>query len=183
MHQIILEKIHQGHQGIERCRQRVSSSVWWPGVSKDMENFVRSCPTCQMTTQPNRQPLISTPLSRHPWERVAADLFEIKNVTYLLVVDYYSRFVEVQRLNTTTSLSVITHLKSMFSRFGIPAEMVTDNGPQFDSTDMMAFCSSYGFRHIKTSPTIHKPTAWLREWYKDSQSPYGKFHRSQHGSP
>ena len=73
------------------------------------------------------------------------------------MADYYSRFVEVQRLNTTTSSSVITHLKSMFSRFGISAEMVTDNGPLFDSADMMAFCSSYGFRHIKTSP--HYPQA------------------------
>jgi len=85
MHQITLEKIHQGHQGhqgIERCRQCISSSVWWPGVSKDMENFVRSWLTCQVTTHPNRQSLISTPLPSQPWEYVAADLFEQKNVTY-----------------------------------------------------------------------------------------------------
>jgi len=65
--------------------------------------------------------------------------------------------MEVQRLNTTTSLSVITQLKSMFSRFGIPAELVTDNCPQFDSADMMTFFNSYGFQHIKTSP--HYPQA------------------------
>ena len=77
-------------------------------------------------------------------------MFELENV--IRGIDYNSRFVEVQKLSTTTSLSVITHLKSMFSEFGIPAEMVTDNGPQFDSADMMAFYSSYGFWHIKTSP-------------------------------
>ena len=131
---------------------RVSSSVWWPGVSREMENFVQSCPVCQKTTPPNREPLITTPLPSYPWERIAADLFELKGSMYLLVVDYYSRFVEVQKLNSTTSTSVITYLKSLFSRFGIPVEMVTDNGPQFSSNEMKEFSDSYGFRHITTSP-------------------------------
>ena len=89
--------------------------------------------------------------------RIATDLFELKNSTYLLTVDYYSRFVEVQKLNSTTSSSVITHLKSIFARFGIPAEMVSDNGPQFSSQEMKEFSETYGFRHITTSP--HYPQA------------------------
>ena len=122
-----------------------------------MENFVQSCPVCQKTTPPNREPLITTPLPSYPWECIAADLFELKGSVYLLVVDYYSRFVEVQKLNSTTSTSVITYLKSLFSRFGIPVEMVTDNGPQFSSNEMKEFSDSYGFRHITTSP--HYPQA------------------------
>jgi len=90
MRQVTLEKIHHGHQGIQRCRMRVSSSVWWPGVSREMENFVQSCPVCQKTTPPNREPLITTPLPSYPWECIAADLFELKGSVYLLVVDYYS---------------------------------------------------------------------------------------------
>ena len=65
----------------------------------------------------------STPLPSHPWEHIATDLIELKNSTYLLTVGYYSRFVEVQKLNSTTTSSVITHLKFIFARFGIPAEM------------------------------------------------------------
>ena len=64
------------------------------------------------------------------------DFFEPKGSMYLLVVDYYSRFVEVQKLSSTTSTSVIMHLKPLFARFGIPAEMVTDNAPQFASNEM-----------------------------------------------
>ena len=112
LRQATLEKIHHGHQGILRCKMRVST-IWWPGVSKEMETFIKSCPVCQKTTTPNKEPLISTPLPSHPWERIATDLFELKNSTYLLTVDYYSRFVEVQKLNSTTSSSVITHLKSI----------------------------------------------------------------------
>ena len=131
MRLLTLEKIHSGHQGIQQCRMRVSTPVWWPGVSKAMENFVQSCPICQKTLNLSREPLINTPLPSYPWERIAADLFDLKGSTYLLVVDYFSRFVEVQKLNTTTSPSVVTHLKSIFARFGIPATMITDNGPQF----------------------------------------------------
>ena len=157
MRPVTLEKLHHGHQGILRCRMRVSTSVWWPGVSKDMENFIKSCPVCQKHITLNKEPLISTPLPSYPWERIASDLFELKNSTYLLTVDYYSRFAEVQKLTSTTSSSIITHLKSMFARFGIPAEMVSDNRPQFSSVEMKEFSETYGFRHITTSP--HYPQA------------------------
>ena len=133
---------------------RVFTSVWWPGVSKEIETFDKSCPVCQKTTTPNKEPLISTPPPSHPWEFIATDLFELKNSTYLLTVDYYSRFVEVQKLNSKTSSSDIRHLKS---RFGIPAETVSDNGPQFNSQEMKEFSETYGFRHITTSP--HYPQA------------------------
>ena len=127
---------------------RVFTSVWWPGVSKEIETFDKSCPVCQKTTTPNKEPLISTPPPSHPWEFIATNLFELKNSTYLLTVDYYSRFVEVQKLNSKTSSSDITHLKS---RFGIPAETVSDNGPQFNSQEMKEFSVTYAFRHITTS--------------------------------
>ena len=152
MRQQTLAKIHNGHQGIQRCRLRVASSVWWPGVTNAIEQFVQSCPTCQRLTVPHREPLLTTPSPSYPWERVAADLFVLKGSTYLLVADYYFRFVEVHKLTTTTSSSVVTHLKNIFARFGIPTTLVTDNGPQFDSQDMKAFAQSYEFQHSTTSP-------------------------------
>ena len=120
---------------------------------KNLQNLILSV----KTTTPNKEPLISTPLPSHPCERIASDLFELENSTYLLTVDYYSRFVEVQKLNSTTSFCVITHLKSIFARLGIPAEMVSDNGPQFSSQKMKEFLEKYGFRHITTNP--HHPQA------------------------
>ena len=74
------------------------------------------------------------------------------------MVDYYLRYAEVQKLSSTTSSSVITHFTSIFARFGIPAEMVSNNGPQFSLQEMKDFSENYGFRHIKTSThSIHKP--------------------------
>ena len=136
---------------------RVCASVWWPGVSKDMEAYIKSCPVCQKTTPLHKESMISIPLPNHPWERIASDLFELGSSTDLLTVDYYSRYAEVQKLNSTTSSSVMTHLKSIFARFGIPAEMVSDKRLQFSSQEMKDFSENYGFRHITTSP--HYPQA------------------------
>ena len=92
------------------------------------------------------------PLPKHPWERAAADLFQLNGSTYLLVVDYFSRYPEVIKLNTTTSKTVISSLKSIFSHHGILSILMSDNGPQFDSSEMKTFASNYGFNHITSSP-------------------------------
>ena len=152
LQQETLSKIHQGHQGIEKCRLRVSTSVWWPGVSREMQNFVQQCSICRQQTPPSKEPMISTPLPKHPWERVGTDLFELHGKHYIVIADYYSRYPEVIRLTSTTSVSVIAAMKSVFSRHGIPDTVVSDNGPQYDSKEMKEFASLYGFNHVTTSP-------------------------------
>lgn len=127
------EKIHGGHQGIQKCRLRAKSSMWWQDISKEIDNFVTSCPKCKKYAIIPREPLLPIPLPNYPWERVACDLFELEKTTFILVVDYFSHYVEVQKLTSTTSTSVITVSKAIFSHRGFPVILVTDNGPQFTS--------------------------------------------------
>ena len=115
LQQETLTKINQGHQGIEKFRLRVSTSVWWPGVSRAMEKFVQQCAICRQQTPLTKEPLISTPLPKHPWERVGTDLFELNGKHYVVIADYYCRYPEVIKLTSTTSASVITAMKSVFS--------------------------------------------------------------------
>ena len=147
-----LRKLHNGHQGIERCRLRARSAVWWPGISQDIDHFIKSCPDCCRNTQPNKEPLLSTPLPDYPWQKAATDLFILQGDTYLILVDYYSRFPEVIQLRSITSLSVINALKSIFARHGIPETLVSDNGPQYSSTEFGEFATAYGFVHCTSSP-------------------------------
>ena len=70
-------KIHHGHQGIERRRLRVMTSVWWPEVSSKMEDFIKQCSTCMKHAPPVREPILSSTLPKYPWERVGTDLFEL----------------------------------------------------------------------------------------------------------
>ena len=83
--------------------------------------------------------------------------FATRHILYAVNMGRMEGDAEVQKLSSTASSSVITHLKSIFARFGIPAEMVSDNGPQFSSQEMKDFSENYGFRHITTSP--HYPQA------------------------
>ena len=87
-----LEQIHRGHQGIQKCRLRARNAVWWPGISKDIDSFVSSCAECKKHAILPREPLMQTTLPNFPWERVACDLFELEKITYILVVDYFSRY-------------------------------------------------------------------------------------------
>ena len=117
-----------------------------------MEQFIKQCPTCVKVTLPPREPMLSPELPKYPWQKVATDLFALNKQSYLLVVDYYSRYPEVIKLNSTTSASIVSAMKTIFSRHGIPQTVISDNGPQYDSSEMKQFSSTYGFKHVTPSP-------------------------------
>ena len=147
-----LEKIHSSHQGMRKCEQQITTAVWWPGVTQQLEQMIINCPECSKLSTHPRQPLLTTPLPRYPWEKVATDLFELKGITYLLVIDYFSRYIEVQSLTSTTSASIIRSLKSIFARHGLPTTMMSDNGPQYSSQEFSSFAKEYQFEHVTSSP-------------------------------
>ncbi|MGH0124947.1 UNVERIFIED_CONTAM: hypothetical protein FKN15_020833 [Acipenser sinensis] len=152
LRQEILDKIHEGHQGISKCRERAKQSVWWLGVSRQLQDLVKGCDICCRERDNRPEPMIASQLPKRPWQKVATDLFEWKNHTYLLVVDYYSRYVEIAKLTNATSPEVIQHLKSIFARHGIPEEVMSDNGPQYSAETFSLFAREYGFRHNTSSP-------------------------------
>lgn len=83
-----------------------------------------------------------------PWQTLGVNLFTLKGHTYLLMVDYFSRYVEITLLSPTRSEDVVVHLKSMFSRHGICNYLRSDNGPQFAGSHFKSFAAEYGFEHI-----------------------------------
>ena len=152
MKQDILEKLHTGHLGIVKCRERARQSVWWPGLSTQLVQMIKNCrECCKQQCQP-AEPLITSELPELPFQKIGTDLFEWEKRTYLLVVDYYSRYIEIALLKRTTSSEVITHLKSIFARHGIPELIVSDNGPQYSSEEFSKFVQEYQCRHVTSSP-------------------------------
>ncbi|XP_033639876.1 uncharacterized protein K02A2.6-like [Asterias rubens] len=149
----ILDRIHQGHLGITKCRARARTSVWWPGLSKSIEDMISNCVTCAKHRPEQREPLMPASFPSRPWERLGADLFEYRGKIYLIVIDYYSRWIEIKSLpSVQTSAAVIQALKEIFAVHGIPDVIMSDNGPQFSSASFLQFAKTYGFIHTTSSP-------------------------------
>ena len=91
-------------------------------------------------------------LQSRPWERVGVDLFELHGKVYIVIVDYYSRWVEYRKLTSLTPEHTIEVLKEVFATHGIPYLILTDNGPQFSAESFAQFAQSYGFTHTTSSP-------------------------------
>ena len=141
--------------------------------------MVKQCPTCIKERVNPAEPVIPSELPDRPWQKVAADLFELKGHPYLLVIDYFSRYIEVAKLSSTTSPDVSVHLQSMFARHGIPEQFISDNGPQFSSTSFAKFAEDYGFPHILTSPRypqangeVERAVQTVKNLLKKTSDPY-----------
>ena len=121
--------------------------------------MIKNCPTC--LTFRNRQrsvPPIKHPVPLEPWTKLAADLFRLYGHYYLLVVDYNSKFVAVENLNYLQPLTVINKCKKIFLQYGIPKELITDNGPEFTSHHFKKF-TRVGILNTKQPvPIITNPT-------------------------
>jgi transposase InsO family protein len=150
----VMEKLHASHSGIQSCLRRAREVVFWPGMNSDLEEYVRKCSTCN-TFQRNQQkePLISTEIPELPWQHIACDIFELKGNDYLVTVDHYSDFFEIDRLKTKESREIIRCLKAHMARHGIPERLSSDNGTQFSSSQFQTFSQTYGFEHVTSSPT------------------------------
>ena len=148
----ILQQLHQGHQGIVKWRALAKSSVLRPGLSKQKRKFQTAVCGKERVLRP--EPLQPTKTPDYLWQHIGMDLFEWKGHQYLLVVDYFSQWIEIAHLMQTTSSAVIEHVKAIFACQGIPEVIVSDNGPQFNSRVFISFSENYSFTHL-TSSLLH----------------------------
>ena len=148
----ILKCIHKGHLGIEKCKSRARTCVYWPSMYKAIEREVESCPVCVAYSKQNqREPMLPHPIPTRPWEKLGVDYFSFAGNEYLLAVDYYSKYPEVVQVESKTAESTITVLKNLFARHGIPQEVVADNMP-FNSRTFKVFANQWDFTVTTSSP-------------------------------
>ncbi len=132
----MLQRIHEGHSGMVKCKQRARDVIFWPGMVRQIEDMINRCSVCAKYQKKNQaEPLVPHKMPDRPWAKVGSDIFEYKKKDYVLYVCYYSKFAKVVPLPSATSKGAITTAKSVFARHGIPDELVSDNGPQYDSAE------------------------------------------------
>ncbi|KAI5743540.1 hypothetical protein M8J77_019372 [Diaphorina citri] len=148
-----LQKAHEGHLGAQYCINRVKDKVYWPNIFSQIKDLCTSCFTCNVHKDNNtKEEIMFHDVYEIPWYKVGVDMFEFNGKHYVLVVDYYSKFIETALCSNTSSAVVIAHIKSIFARHGIPQIVVSDNGPQFSSREFQQFARTYEFQHITSSP-------------------------------
>ncbi|PFX34058.1 Retrovirus-related Pol polyprotein from transposon 17.6 [Stylophora pistillata] len=126
----MLYRLHYAHSGVVSTLLLARESVYWPGMSGEIKQFIEMCDVCRAfdRKQP-KETLIPHEVPDRPWAKVGVDLFTYRGRNYLICVDYYSSFWEIDCLDKTTSGAVVQKLKSHFARHGIQETCVSDNGP------------------------------------------------------
>ena len=155
LRQKCIQLAHQGHLGIVATEQRLRTKVWWPGIYKQVENYIKTCHSCQLVGRPEApEPLQATELPSSPWQDIGIDyLGPLDSGHYILVViDYYSRFYEIEMSKKTTSEKVIETLERMFAMHGFPRTLRSDNAANFTSQEFETFLKDNGIEHRRSTP-------------------------------
>jgi len=152
----VVLKYVTAHQGVTKTLQHATNSVFWPGMRSRIEHKCMSCePCCTVERSGKAEPLIAMPIPSFPYQTIGIDLFTIEAQNFVLVIDYLTKWPVVKWLDhDATSKSVINHLKEIFSDYGLPQCVISDNGPQFSSREFAQFCADRGIEH-KTSSPLH----------------------------
>lgn len=149
----ILKSFHQNHTGIVRMKMVARSYVWWPGLDTDIENWVGQCLSCQQTQVVSKsKEITSWKKTYFPFERIHIDFFKFAGKDFMILSDAHSKYIDVQLMTNTNVHSVIEKLKIFFCIFGLPSEIVSDNGPPFQSYGFKNFCDSHGITCTHSPP-------------------------------
>ena len=149
-----------GHGGREKTLYRLLNRVYWQGIRQDVNHYVQRCEACQKYKYPNQlsNPPLQMHLVREPWHTIGVDIMgpfpttQRQKQYLLVVVDYFTRWVELFPLRTTTSYDIARILvDEIICRWGCPTNILSDNGPQFISELFTSICSSLGIRNKNTS--------------------------------
>ncbi|XP_047502945.1 uncharacterized protein K02A2.6-like [Penaeus chinensis] len=122
MQKVVLDRIHEAHQGITKCQLRAKDRVYWTSINRDIEDLVQQCSICQETSRSHtKETLIPHELPIRPWQNVGTDLFHYGENDYLIIADYYSKFPVIRKMPLhVTSQAVIKGLKNLFSEYRVP---------------------------------------------------------------
>lgn len=153
----VLTEIHKTHMGIVKSKSLARSYFWWPLMDRDLEDIVKSCENClAYRNNPEKCSLISWDWPHGPWQRLHLDFMgPIFNRKFLVIVDAHSKWLECLDMgNNISSRNTIEKLRQIFSRFGLPTTVVTDNGTSFVSAEFKEFLNKNKIFHI-TCPVGH----------------------------
>ena len=180
MQEYILDALHAGHQGRDKCQLRAKRSVFWNGINDDIAKCVAKCPICQEEASSQRkEPLVQKDIPPRAWHTISADFFDLMGKEYLLVADHFSKFPFIKCLPWDCSSKTTQEtLKALFSVHGAPEILYTDNGPQFVAYSFAEFCDEWNVQHITSSPHYPQSNGFIESMVKTVKKTLRRAHKS-----
>ena len=176
--QVILKELHDSktaaHLGVRKTKEKIQERYYWVGLSKDVRSFIRKCCKCTRRKSPRekRSPLQQYPVGA-PMERIALDILgplptSDRGNNYILVVgDYFTKWVEAYALpNQRAEVIAKTVVEQFVCRFGVPREMHSDQGRNFESKVMAEVCQLLGIHKTRTTPYNPKSDGFIERFHK-----------------
>ena len=164
----ILKLIHEGHIGLNKCKLRAEETVYWPGINEQLEQLILNCKLCLKYSQSkHKQPpnlTLGHEVPTVPWSKLATDIFHFVGTSYLLVVDYTSCFPIVCKLKSMSAQHVSNQFKLIFSEYGWPDTLVSDNGPCYTAEAFTNLMQEHGVNHITSSPHYPQSNGWAEKF-------------------
>ncbi|RUS70453.1 hypothetical protein EGW08_021782 [Elysia chlorotica] len=150
----VLDILHETHIGISRMKAQARSWVWWPLLDYDIERLAKTCAICeQYQKSPPKAPLHPWDWPQQPWSRVHMDFAgPFLGKMFLIIIDAHSKWIDIKIMSKITASDTILELREVFSTFGLPEVIVTDNGPTWTSELFQNFLAHNGVKHITSAP-------------------------------
>ncbi|UYV60875.1 K02A2.6-like, partial [Cordylochernes scorpioides] len=159
----MLNCLHETHSGMNKMKAVARSHFWWPNLDTQIEFLVNKCRSCQQSQDgPNKGKWQPWRWSTRPWQRIHIDFANKENINLLIVVDSHSKWIEAIPMRETTTRKTIEQLRRLFSSYGLPEELVSDNGPQFTGSEMKGFLEGNGIKQTLI-PAYHPQSNGLAE--------------------
>ena len=146
-----LSRLHEGHLSASKVQENAKQHMYWTGIDADIEDYTKRCQECIKRSQVAKEPLQPRDIPEGPWRKLDIDYFAFDGNSYVLICDYFSKFPFLYRAKTSF-WSLRDRLIDLFSIEGYPDEIVSDNGPPFQSKEFAKFLSGVGIKHTTSSP-------------------------------
>ena len=188
LHKEMIQLLHTGHLRLEKCLNRAKQSMYWPGLHEELKTLITNCMTClkfsaQKTTCLSNRQYAGHEIPVHPWSKLASNIFYFEGDSYLLVVDYTSRFPIIRKLSLMTSKAITHHMQAIFAKYEWPNTLVPDHGQCYTSKEFQMLIQSMSVNHITSSPHYPQSNALTEKFVgiiknlfhkakEEDQSPY-----------
>ena len=126
----MLQLAHESHFGINKTTTRAKSSLYWRKMSEDIQDFINKCKICEKGKPNNiNEPLLNREILNRLYFKLASDICQYENKNYLIIFDYFSKWLEIIKIADKISDQLISKFKHNFATHGIPDTVVADNIP------------------------------------------------------